>query len=180
VAEERNMSGKTWMGDTRVTTLEQAKQWLRERVKEGAECPCCTQFAKVYRRKLNSSMAYALILVDRFFRSNPTEQWLHVPSHLADLGLPGKTAAAIRGDWAKLLHWNMLIERQGESTSGTPHSGYYGITDVGRGFVGGKIRVPRFAYFYDSKCLRLDADIDTDIHEALGDKFDYAELMRVA
>lgn len=33
-------------------TLDQARDWLRANVDEGAHCPLCTQHAKVYRRGL--------------------------------------------------------------------------------------------------------------------------------
>ena len=46
-------------------TLEQAKEWLRVRFNEGAECPCCLQHVKLYRRPITSSMAYVLILLHR-------------------------------------------------------------------------------------------------------------------
>ena len=53
-------------------SLGDAREWLRERVEHGARCPCCTQFAKVYERKLNSRMARQLIT---FW----WEDWFHVP-----------------------------------------------------------------------------------------------------
>lgn len=46
---------------TDATPLKDVKEWLRARVRRGERCPCCTQFAKVYRRKLNTGMARVLI-----------------------------------------------------------------------------------------------------------------------
>ena len=37
-------------------TLGEARDWLRERIEDGEECPCCRQFAKVYRRRLYATM----------------------------------------------------------------------------------------------------------------------------
>ena len=162
--------------DPKAVTLETAKEWLRERVRDGAECPCCTQFAKVYKRKLNSSMGCVLILVNRFFRTH--DEWLHIPSYLAELGLTGRVAAAIRGDWAKLIHWGLLEECSTDNPTGRPRAGYYKITKEGRDFVAGVIRMPKHVLIYNQQMLRVDDTETTSIHEALGDRFDYAELMR--
>ena len=40
------------METTPETTLEEAKQFLRDRFENGAECPCCKQYVKLYKRKL--------------------------------------------------------------------------------------------------------------------------------
>ena len=34
-------------------TLDEAKAWLRDQVDDGAHCPCCGQFAKVYKRRIH-------------------------------------------------------------------------------------------------------------------------------
>ena len=44
-------------------TLGGARDWLRDRVEKGAKCPCCGQFAKVYRRTITSGMARALFMI---------------------------------------------------------------------------------------------------------------------
>jgi hypothetical protein len=70
-------------------TLAEAQDWLRERLPDGAKCPCCTQFAKVYRRKINSAMAWQLI-----------EAWRRCGQqefHVRELGF--------RGGGAELAWW---------------------------------------------------------------------------
>jgi len=37
------------------TTILEAKQLLKDNFAQGIECPCCGQFVKRYKRKLNST-----------------------------------------------------------------------------------------------------------------------------
>lgn len=158
-------------------SLIQAKDWLRSRVNDGATCPCCTQFAKVYRRKINSSMACGLILISKFFRKNSTDQWLHVPSYLGELDLPPNIRVVVRGgDWAKLVFWKCLEPRPGEREDGSTRTGYWRITPVGTDFANNATILPKYARIYDDRCLGLEGD-PVSIHEAIKDRFNYGELM---
>ncbi len=160
-------------------TLEEARQWLRERIRKGTVCPCCKQKAKIYPRKITSSTAYAIILIYRYFLSPSADPWLHVPSFLNSVGLKPRVAAAIRGDWAKLEHWGMLEKRPGKRNDGSPRTGYHRITDVGRAFVERRLRVKKYIFFYNGMALAEQvSDELVDIDEALGNKFDYRELMQ--
>jgi hypothetical protein len=158
-------------------TLEEAKQWLRDRFERGAPCPCCTQFVKLYKRAFNSSMAYVLLIVYRHFRSNPIE-WLHVPSYIAKTasGNP-RLAAAVRGDWAKMKLWGLIEEKPGTREDGSPRVGYYRITEIGRRFARNETRIPSHVYIYNGEALgRLVTD-DISIVDAISHEFDYNELM---
>ena len=42
-------------------TMEEAKQLLKDNWEKGIDCPCCTQFVKLYKRPLYSAQAYSLI-----------------------------------------------------------------------------------------------------------------------
>jgi hypothetical protein len=161
--------------DPKTATLEEAKAWLRLRVDEGEHCPCCTQFAKVYRRPMTSSMAYALVLIYRHFRT--ATDWLHVPSYLSEVS---KVGEAVRGgDWAKLTHWGLLEEKPVEDRGdGSPRAGFYRLTSLGSEFVEGRARVQRHVWIYDGRQMNRQDDETIDIHAALASRFNYAELMR--
>lgn len=144
-------------------TLVEAKAWLKEQMKEdGAKCPCCGQLAKVYRRKLNANMARSLVLG---FRRHAMD-WFHAPTVVED-----------RGEMAKLRYWGLVEEERALRPDGG-RAGWWHITPRGAVYVQGLTAVPAHALVYDSQLLRLD---DTDgritIGEALGDKFNYRELM---
>lgn len=152
-------------------SLEEAKQWLRDRFDEGASCPCCNQFVKLYRRKLNSFMAYALILIDRYFRQSNANEWLHVPSYLIEQNAPDR-------ECAKLRYWGLIEECTGGRPDGSPHAGFYKITELGKSFVRRDVRVARYIFLYNKHPVKREEWETIDIYEALGEKFSYEELMR--
>jgi hypothetical protein len=143
-------------------TLGAARDWLRERVDEGVACPCCTQFAKVYRRKINSGMAHALIRMHRHAGSD----WFY---------LPDITAQWQGRDEAGLRYWGLIEELQEKREDGG-RAGWWRITPLGTRFVRRAVRVPKYARVYDGRCLSLVGE-PVSIIDALGDKFDYHELM---
>jgi len=148
-------------GDPETVTLAEARAWLREVVHEGAICPCCTQLAKVYRRKLNAGMAVSLI---RMWRA-AGYGWLHIPT-----SIPARSR-----EEGKLRYWG-LAEEAGEKREDGGRAGWWRVTEEGAIFVNGESRVPKYALVYDDRCLGLRGD-PVSIVECLGSKFDYHELM---
>lgn len=156
-------------------SLGEAKRRLREGFRDGTTCLCCGQRVKLYKRKLTSSMAYALVLIAKHYRTS--NEWLHVPTYFSKLELDPKTQAAIRGDYAKLEAWGFLRERTGEENiAGGPRAGFWRITPAGEAFVRGETRAPRHRYFFNRRA-RGSSDERITITEALGDRFSYPELM---
>jgi len=142
------------------TTLEQAKNWLRARVDKGDNCPLCGQHAKIYKRKINSGMARSLIHI---YRISPNG-WVHV-----------RAIGAVSREEGKLAHWGLLEEQTGVGMHGG-RAGYWRLTDKGRAFITGNLMVPKYAKIYNGKLLGLEGPMVT-IKDALGDKFDYNQLM---
>lgn len=153
-----------------MNTIEEAQDWLTERADEGADCPCCGQFVKVYKRKLYSTMAYSLLLIERFFASSDVS-WLHVPDFL-----DGKGVVARGGDFAKLSFWGLLESGEGPRHDGSSRNGMWRITPKGVDFVRGRIIVPKYIFLFNQQCLGFSEE-QIHITEALGDDFDYRELM---
>lgn len=142
-------------------TLEQARDWLRERLHDGAECPLCTQYARVYHRKFNSGMARVLIA-----------QWR---SHGLGYAHTARLVPGLR-EGAKCAYWG-LMEEETERREDGGRSGYWRITEKGRLFVLGMIRIPAWANVYNDRVLSLDDSVMINITDALGQHFDYRELM---
>jgi hypothetical protein len=140
-------------------SLADARAWLRARVEEGERCPCCTQFAKVYKRQITSTSAAAAIAMYRAARLDP----VHLPPLLKERGIP-------RADEAKLVHWGLIA-------ADADRSAWWRVTPLGGQWILGRISVPRYARIYDGRCLGLVGDPWT-VQQALGTRFDYAELMR--
>jgi hypothetical protein len=152
------------MGLAGDVTLEQARDWLRQRTDEGARCPCCTQFAKVYKRAINSGMARALVTMYRV----GGEDWLHKPTVLRGLG------AAAR-DEALLRYWGLVEEEVAVRPDGG-RTGWWRVTPKGGLFVLNVTTVQKYALVYDSRCLGLDGP-QVSIVDALGTKFNLNDLM---
>jgi hypothetical protein len=142
-------------------TLREARDELRGLVDHGHRCPCCTQFAKVYRRKLHSQMAVALI---KLYRAGAAYEWVHLPA-----------VTRMGGDSAKARYWGLIVEETERRDDGG-RSGWWQLTEDGIAFVTMRLRVPKYARVYDGRCLGLHGEPVT-ICECLGSRFSYDELM---
>lgn len=142
-------------------TVEHSREWLDENRGEGVSCPSCDQYVKVYRRKINAAMARALIL---FYKKNGTE-WFHLPS-----------AIGYGGDAAKLRYWG-FIEEMKELREDGGRAGFWKVTAEGEEWLLGRTKAPKYALVYNGKLLGLDDEETAVIADALGDKFNYNELM---
>lgn len=162
-------------------SLEDAKTWLRARFGKGATCPCCNQFVKLYKRPFNKSMAYVLLLMECYFRSDPAEEWLHVPSYIAEMVSDHpRRAAAVRGDWAKAKYWGLIEEKPDVRDDGSPRVGYWKLTPLGRQFVRRQVKVPSHVYIYNGEALQRAVEDQITIDDALGTEFNYDEIMGAA
>lgn len=143
-------------------TLKEARDLLRTLVDDGHACPLCTRFAKVYRRKVTSSMARMLI---RMYRAGGTD-WVYLPS-LRD----GNGAM----DTTMTQYWGLIEEERVKREDGG-RAGWWRLTPLATRFVLGQATVPKYARIYDGRCLGLTGEPVT-IHDCLGSKFNYRELM---
>jgi hypothetical protein len=146
-------------------TIQEGKTHLRENFEKGTECPCCGQFVKLYKRKFGSVMARTLI---RLYNMPTT--YNHVKDIVKGISDTGTN------DFSKMKYWG-LIEEMPNDDSGKKNSGYWMITEKGEKFALGQISIPSHAFVYNSM-LQGFSNTQTNIIQALGKKFDYAELMR--
>ncbi len=146
-------------------TLAEAQQWLRDNIDQGARCPCCTQFAKVYKRKINSSMAADLIAMYRAFGMD----WGYLPDLRKQASLKGNR------EESKLRYWG-LVEEETDRRPDGGRPGVWRVTDTGAQWIIGRLVVPEYARIYDGRLLGLTGASVTIFH-ALGERFDYDELM---
>jgi len=153
-------------------TLDEAKQVLRENWEEGVECPCCKQYVKLWKRKLNSSMAHGLILISKKLNGVNTEDWFNMEDYFKELPVP----ATLRGDMPKLRHWGLLEKKDGVKEDGNKNVGLYKITNKGMLFVTGLITVPERSKLYNQKFYGHEGEF-INIETALGNKFNYGELI---
>jgi len=154
-----------------MTDLDDARAELQSKLDEGTICPCCRQFARRYRRKMNSGMAVALCWIVREFREKP--RWIDMateaPRRVLESG----------GQYGALVHWNLIEPAPRTANSGRPvsrSSGPFQPTAAGVAFATARISVPRYVLLYNNKAEDFSDEMTT-IADALGDHFDYYELM---
>lgn len=150
-------------------TLQEARDKLRELIEDGEKCPCCTQFAKVYKRKIHASMASALLAI---YRASRATRGNEMPFIEISKILPHKQVA----DAAKLRYWGLIQEEPSVRSDGSERTGFWRITQRGVEFARNRSQEPKYAKLYDGRCLGFDGGVVT-IKDALGKKFDYGELM---
>jgi hypothetical protein len=148
--------------------LDDARQEVRIGLKEGVECPCCGQLARLYRRKLNSQMARFLCRLFAATIDNPRAEWFHVRDFLEETGHKASS------DGSYLAHWKLVEPKP--LRPGSPSSGFWRITQAGMEFARGNITVASHAFIFNGRCDGF-ASTQISIHKALDNKFDYAELM---
>jgi hypothetical protein len=144
-------------------TLEEAKQWLRERFENGASCPCCHQTVKLYPRKLNSNMAVFLVSLVRLWKREQR------PIKYKECRYHGR-------DYSYLHLWDLArTARSDDPTKRT--TGFWEPTQKGIDFAEQRLTVPSHAYCYNGKLVRM-GDQQITIIDSLGEDFNYAELMQ--
>lgn len=169
------MKNEKFKSDPNTATLEDAKTWLRERLSDGADCPCCNQFTKLYVRSFLATMAYTLIQLNRASREGTP--WIHIQEMLTKARAPSSIASS--GDYAKMRFWGLIEPCPERREDGSKRNGYWRITDAGRAFVEGKTAIPSHVLVFGDTFLGTSGPPVT-VREALGKKFNYTELMGVA
>lgn len=154
-----------------MTTIEEAKVELRKNLAEGMECPCCTQFVKMYRKAFPSIAARTLIAMSK--AETDQDGYVYVAPVVNSL----KTKVGIGGA-ATLSHfWGLIETRPGVREDGSKRVGWWRITPLGRLFLTNQMTVSKYARMFNGELYGM-AGPQITISQALGNKFDYSELMK--
>jgi hypothetical protein len=148
------------------TVVALREEWRRAIEGDGAECPCCARWGKVYPRHINETMARSLIWL---CAAPLTGDWVYVPA----------TAPRwlVRSNQLPTLRWWDLVERAASDDKIKKHSGLWRPTQLGRDFAEGKITVPKTVYTYNGTRERY-GDKMTTINACFGTHFSYQDVMR--
>ena len=153
--------------------LNSAREALMDQLHEGVVCPCCDQYAKVYRRKLNSGMVRALIWLVRQSGQSTTPgsafPWTDVPA-------TAPTWVQRSRELPKLAYWEMIEQRWNDADPTKRCSGIWRPTRAGERFARSEVPVSSHVYVYNGSVVGR-SDRNTWVREALGVRFDYGELM---
>jgi hypothetical protein len=146
-------------------TIQEAKNFLQTNKEKGCICPCCGQNVKIYKHLMNAKKALYLI---KIYKATLQGNWCNVM----------QIAKADNGDYAKLRFWGLIEESKEIPTEDVKSNGLWRITRKGIQFVRGELRIPKYARVYDNRFYGFhDEDDLITIHDALGEKFSYYELM---
>jgi len=159
----------------RQDTLEEVQQQFFEALLTGKHTTCsnCTRRVKMYRRKLNPGMASVLLWV---YRATPVlttdEGWIHISNALLEMKMN-----AVAKEYSKLRFWGLLEEMPKQERDRTKRgTGYWRITERGRQFCEGKLKVAQRIYIFDNRLFGRSKET-VSCREALDDRFDWNELM---
>lgn len=154
-------------------SLEDARDYLNKKIMSGVKCPCCGQHAQVYRRRITSGMAYALILLAK----NPPYDYLHLMKFLDGKGWGqhkyGNTAVLLK-------HWEFIEpEPKRDRGDGSTRGGYWKITPRGRDFAFKRIIAPKWVYLFNDKVVKNlpEPKEYVTIQDCLGVYFNYNEII---
>jgi hypothetical protein len=144
-------------------SLGEARDLIVEKLCNGESfnCPLCTQRCKIYARKINKTMAKALVTM---FLAGAVHKFVHAPS------LEGDTHEVSQLAW-----WN-LIEEDPERRGDGGKAGFWKITERGREFLNKEVTLPKHAKVYNGIVYDFDGDL-ISIDDALGSPFHYNEMM---
>ena len=145
-------------------TLGDTRDWLRPKVLDGGEtCPCCDQWAQVYRWSLYTT---AVMLLTKFYRTVARLTFVHSKA-MAHKG---------QGDAARLRLWG-LVEGEKERRPDGGKSGWWRVTDKGEAFLRGQQAIPKYVFVYKARALRFEGPAVT-VWDSLGRTFDFDAMMR--
>lgn len=136
---------------------------LAMRHPDGTHCSACGQFVKLYRRSFYATMARALIELAHLCQWDPCSEFIDITDRSAHFR-----------DLDKLRHWGM-VETMASVDLARRSSGRWRVTKLGIDFARGVATAPRWLHIFDDRVHEREGE--TTILEALGNKFDYGELM---
>lgn len=148
--------------------LREAQQFVvaRRDSRDGVICPCCEQRAQLYRRKFSAAMARGLIWL---YGQGADRRWIHVSERAP------RWVLQFGGYFALMRHWG-LIEQQTYEDTDKRTSGCWRITPLGVEFVLKRRTIPSHVHLYANRVVGW-SETGMNIGDALGARYDYAELM---
>ena len=127
------------------------------------QCPCCDRRVSRYRRRIHAEMAKFLCdLVRLTFEKE--QEWIHV-----DLLRPKN------GNYSMLRLWG-LAEPSSKRTAYANAHGLWRVTPEGLRFARKACTVSKYLFLWNGRVIGRSEDQVT-IHDCLGTRFSYAELM---
>lgn len=163
------------MKATRDTTVGEVWDYLKLHKYDGCSCPVCFNFVFFRKLSYNSGMALTLIAAYKALKNDKCDDqgWLHLEHYLAD---QPDFKRYIKGVHGKNKYWGLLEQKPNLDDPSKNKIGYWRITPSGEAFVENAWTIPSYKIIYNDD-IKADSDEFINISDALGTKFNYAELM---
>jgi hypothetical protein len=144
----------------------EVRDYLRRNAAKGVQCPSCKQNVQIQTYSFTRSCARNLLAIYRATMQGgqyvSVDGWIDVPALLKSQGMA-------RGNDSAMLAWYGLTEARDGIQART---GIYRLTDHGKRFVQGEVRIRKFVRRYNAKSLRCDDETTITLAEALNEPFD--------
>lgn len=161
------MQGDMFGDNQEIITNKLKAETMQKAANGGCKCPVCEQTVKIYRRRINSNIARALIAM---YRQHGVGAWFHI----RDVGRSYSTA----GEFAFLRFYGLIEKKEHtEGDEGKKSSGYWKLTDLAGKFVRKEVLLSKYIKLYNGACLGFEGG-DISIEACLQNKFDYNDLMK--
>jgi hypothetical protein len=141
--------------------------WRKAIEGEGAHCPTCDRWGRIYGRSINRTMANSIMWLSVAVADE--DGWVDIPSKAPRW--------LVRSNQLPTLKWWGLVERRyNDKNSKNKHSGMWRITDLGRAFVHGQVSIPKKVFTYNDIVQSVSPE-NIFIKDCFKLYFDYRDLM---
>lgn len=143
-------------------TLREVRPYVDALKVQGGHCPACGQSVKLYRRKLDATMARLLVRLVKV-QERGRGGWYHVRALGDETGC------------LSLLEWWGLVQQARNDDPVKRCSGLWQATPRGIAFAKGQIAVASHVFIYNNRVEGWGAR-EATVRDALGRRFNYEEL----
>jgi hypothetical protein len=151
-----------------MTLRDLQESWRTAIEHDGSYCPVCGRWGKIYARKINQTMARALIWLCLAEKND--EGWVDVPNTGPQW--------LVRSNQLPTLRWWELVERMpNRGVNKTKFSGMWRPTVQGYDFANGALSVPHKVFTYNGDVEAYGPE-KVYIQQCLGDNFDYGVVLQ--
>ena len=144
--------------------VETIRSYIAAHVEKGIDCPCCDQFVRLYKRKLNANMTRFLCSLVRISLARGRDAWVN----FRDCEFDGR-------DYPYIALWGLAETKSNEDAS-KKNSGLWKPTQKGIDFVLAGLRVPSHVHVLNNRIVGW-SDETVGARDSLGTSFNYDELM---
>lgn len=168
-------------------TLAQARAEMRDgkNTKHGMKCPCCDKHTQVYRRNISSNtINWFHGFIQKYDKLVEAHGDATAYAYVTDLKTNpnGDIQAPPGGDYAKLEWWGLMqSEGVGLREDGSPRTGRWRPTELGRKFVRNEVRVRMYIWEYMSEPIENQPSCEMILLQDIEDvNFDFRSILHPA